>query len=232
MAVATPVLERKIVSDKTCETVTYQGRSMSAEEIHNSRISENYSRLINPDYTIADMFVEREKEAAPQAPAPVQIPAAPVKPYLVENARATADIFRADSLVNKKAEAAIAPAQNIEEEDNEDLRPTPTTIQYKTVGESDKKTTVKIANVEKERVLSKKEKIVIAAFIGIVVALFALIIINSAVIANLNNEIYALENGISTARSSLESVNSEIGAVLSPESIAEFARTHGLVLMR
>ncbi len=232
MAVATPVLERKIISDKTSETVTYQGRSMSAEEIHNSRISENYSRLINPDYTIADMFGEREKEAAPAVYEPVQLAAAPVKPYLVENARATADIFRADSSVNKKAEMAVAPAQNTEEEENEDLRPTPTTIQYKTLGESNKKTTVKIASSEKEHILGKKEKIIIAAFVGIVIALFALIIINSAVIANLHGEISALEHGITTVRGALAGVNSEISAIISPESIAQFAQDHGLVLMR
>jgi cell division protein FtsL len=60
--------------------------------------------------------------------------------------------------------------------------------------------------------------------------MFILVIINSAIIANLNNDISALQNNIATVRGALAGVNGEIANIVSPENIADFAETHNLVL--
>lgn len=220
MAVATPVLERKS-SDKEESVVsrTYRTSSVISDEAHNARIKDNYARLINPDNKIEDIFAQ-SYVAAPEA-VPVRREAAEpveVKPYLVENARADADIFRADSAINRASAVAdvaavasstvtdtvgaVTVVDQAEEDENEDLRPTKTTIQYRTVGETDK--TAKQETAEKRgQVLGKKEKIIIATFVSLVIVLFSLVIINSAIIANFESDIAAIQNGIQTVKSSV-----------------------------
>jgi cell division protein FtsL len=238
MAVATPVLERKVSNDDTQQqpaTKTY----LSQDELHNSRIRDNYARLINPQYKIEDLFTE---PAVQEQQAPVQqtmdlgettINASSAnisnvqnvaQPYLVENARADAAIFRADNPIYHMEEVNSA---SYDDEENEDLKPTQTTIQYRTVEENK---ATKTTSENKASPLSKKEKIIIAAFVSIVVAMFILVIINSAIIANLNNDISALQNNIATVRGALAGVNGEIANIVSPENIADFAETHNLVL--
>lgn len=101
---------------------------MSEDEQHNAKIGEIYARLINSDANV-DEVLGRSQEAA-KVSAPKDIFA---KPYLVENARADSAIWRADSPVNRKvSEMQLQMAAADAEEENEDLRPTSTTIQYKT----------------------------------------------------------------------------------------------------
>lgn len=258
MAVATPVLERQTYSKQA---------EMSADELHNAKIKENYKRLINPEFDIKDM---KGEASAPQTreqaieslrasilrqpareadPAPVfgedlsstdyarpaqQAQATQAQPYLVTNARADADIFRADSVINRR-NATVAPAQAVapsmvEEDEDEDLRPTRTTIQYKTAAESDRYA----ARVEAEsrtHVLGKREKIIIATFISVVAALFILVIVNSAVIAGLNGEVFAMQSGVESARVMLENVSSQISSATSLENIADYALSHGMYLL-
>jgi cell division protein FtsL len=239
MAVATPVLERKVTAQEGSEerSATDRNYSMSQEELHNSRIRDNYARLINPNYKIEDYFVEPVETNQPTQAQQVinegqtaidtpQVQTYSAQPYLVENARADADIFRADSQINRVARQTVVENVASDEEENEDLRPTQTTIQYKTV--EDKKEENVSSN--KGALLNKKEKIIIAAFVSIVIVMFTLVIINSAIIANLNNDISVLQSGIDTVRGALAGVNSEIAAIVSPESIAQFAETHNLIL--
>ena len=49
MAVASPVLEREANREEIDYTKDYRDNFISAEEVHNSRISANYARLINPE---------------------------------------------------------------------------------------------------------------------------------------------------------------------------------------
>lgn len=226
MAVATPVLERQT--------------QQTEEEIrHNARIKDRYARLINPDCKIGDIIEERafvsEKPAEPaiapaEAKSYVAPVAAPAKPYLVENARADAAIFRADNPVNQRARIVeVKASDDAEEEENDDLRPTDTTIQYRTLGESDKKNDIKIVTDSRERAFGKREKIIIATFISVVIALFALVIINSAIIAGLNSEISSVQGNIAAANAELKSVMQEYDAIASEENIADFAESHNLV---
>ena len=251
MAVATPVLERQTLQNKSAE--------MSADELHNLQIKENYKRLINPDLGINELrgrvtaaeeceqtvsdrrasilqpakqagqpVVERRQSAVQAQPASASAAAAPARPYLVTNARADADIFRADSPVNRQratfAETSVAA---VEEDENEDLRPTDTTIQYRTYAEADRHAAKTVR--EETHILGKREKIIIATFISVVIALFILVIVNSAVIAGLNSELSVIQDGVSVARDALADVSSQIESVISEENINAFAQAHNMV---
>lgn len=236
MAVATPVLER----------------TQQADELHNSLIRERYAKLINPETKLSDL---RPQAAAPvqeaavvdyatAEPAPVmeQAPVAYVqeKPYLVENARADADIFRADSAINRKVTVvqpmvqpqATAQIETVEEE-NEDLRPTSTTMQFTTQAKSDAFEEGKIENTSagKRISLSKRDKIAIAVVVAVIVALFALIIINSAIISGLNNDLSSLQSSLISAKMAYAGVSQDVAdynANLS-ETLKHLAESLGMV---
>lgn len=165
-----------------------------------------------------------------QQPAMVQAEQ-PAQPYLVTNARADAEIFRADSPVNQRFVNPVQAPVVIDEEENEDLRPTMTTIQYKNMTESEKREVRAIAAEQRnKRVLSGRDKAIIATFISVVVALFVLVIVNSAVIAGLNSELSIIENNINTVSWALDNVNAQIDSITSLENIALYAQANGLVM--
>lgn len=209
MEVDTPVLDRTTVDEERKYSVPSR-MEILAEEEHNARIRDTYARLINPSYKIEDVFKRSEaKASAPVAePAPVQ-----ERPYQVENARANADIFRADSAINAQrarfaeftSVANVAPA----EEENEDLRPTPTTIQYQTIGmksEEETSTTKKSTFV-----FGKREKIIVAVFVAVVVALITVVLINASIISSLNAEISRVQESITTVKGAIAGVNTSVG---------------------
>lgn len=260
MAVATPVLERKTTQSAEDETIS-PSKITTAEELHNARIRDNYARLIDPNLSLNEIRGEQvapRQEYAParasvaaSAAAPVHnpIPVQPVqqvsaqsvqqarpvvnnRPYLVENARADAAIFRADSAVNARRQTVVMPEQNeAEEEESDDLRPTKTTIQYRTI-EADKLVDAKDEAEFGEHVLGKREKIIISIFVGIVVALFTLVIINSAIIANLHTDMSIIQQSINEASAALDSVQTQISSITSQDSIIQFALEHGINLGR
>ncbi len=194
MAVLAPVLERKLnTEEKTAEA--RNTALMNEEDRHNSQISSKYKALINPDATTHDVL---GKEVTVQRRSEITaVPVREQKPFLVENARVDSDLFRADSVINRKTEiSAIA-----EEEENEDLRPTLETIKYRTENKSKIVIDDKISN-KKSRLskLSKRDIIIIAATALVVLALFILVVINSAVLSNINNEIDYLQSDLAIAR--------------------------------
>lgn len=226
MAVDTPVLER-ITQDEEKKYSVPSRMDVMAEEEHNARIKDTYARLINPANKIEDVFNRTEEKASAAAAQPVVQPAPAQQvrrsitgnhPYVVENARAKADIFRADSAVNvqraqiaqvKTAEVAVAaPA----EEESEDLRPTPTTIQYQTIGMAGVKNTEKTE--KKGFVFGKREKIIVAVFVAVVIALLTLVIVNATIISNLNAEISQVQDSIVTVRGAIAGVNSSVGGIV------------------
>ena len=246
MAYATPVLERNEVTEE--RKFNYAPR-MTDEE-HNMRIKKNYAMLINPEMRLDEVLgrsVEEVKaaepaEVAPAVPVAPQIasaPEAPVvmeRPYRVENARADSPLFRADSPINRRileVQKPVAEAQPCDEEENEDLRPTPTTIQYKTTGVQNTVEEGKIANIgaEKRTSLNKKEKIIIAVVVSAIIALFALIIINSAIISNLNNDLNSLQSSLTDVRGTYYSVNSQVSGFANNllETVREFAENNGMI---
>jgi cell division protein FtsL len=248
MSVATPVLERKVSANENGapQTTTNKSTAFTQEELHNSRIKDNYARLINPDYKIEDVFTPPEDIEQAMKPSPVveerpveQKQAQPqTRGYeqlsFVENARADADIFRADSEINRRQayvnNNVIPETTMTEDYESEDLRPTKTTIQYRTRKYEAENIDKDDEKKKNDVFVNKKEKIIIATFISVVVALFVLVIVNSAIIASLNSDISALQEGLSTVKVALSGVNNDIAQIVSPENIADFAASHNLTL--
>lgn len=219
MAVATPELERE-----------------KLDKIHNERIREIYAKLIMPETKMSDLkSVEPVQQAPVQDNHEVYVPAretvqeyvpvqqvaqtvAPSQPEsrFVEDARTDAEIFRADSAINRKVSFVQAEAQPVVvaqpvEEENEDLRPTSTTMQYTAENKSvNAEGTLENAPVKHRLSLTKRDKIVIAVVVSIIVTLFALIIINSAIISNLNSDLSSLQTSLNSASGAYERVTSEI----------------------
>ena len=208
---------------------SYASHGISDEQ-HNAKIGEVYAKLINPNAKI-DEILGRTQDAAPTA-ANVAAPEKTYndRPYFADSARTDSVLFRADSPVNRRVEM-VAPAD--EEEENEDLRPTPTTIQYKTYGvkKAAEEGKIETRSTEKRSVFSKKEKIAIAVVIAVIVAMFALIIINSAILSGINSEMSDLQSSLTTVRASYASVSDRVNEYLSNaiKNAEDFAIFKGMV---
>lgn len=211
----------------------------------------------------ADGIIARPASAVqtPAAEAPAYAPAhsAAQPVYVVKNARANADIFRADSPVNRPAQAyASTPAQAYEaaramaaanaapateEEENEDLRPTPTTIQYQTIG-ADGTVIINSAArtmqegeiarpAEREEPakisLTKRDKVIIGVIVSLILAVFVLIIVNSAIISGLNSEIAAYEGMVSDVQSQYAAVAEDLEELTSYDNIYNVAIENGWI---
>ena len=231
MAVA--VLERNV---NTLEKIEEERKvnsgfnsQMTADEQHNAQIRENYARLIS-DTTNVDEVLGRSQSA--EAPKARNVLFA--EPYFAESARTSSEIFRADSPINRKV-ADVQPVMAVEEgeEENEDLRPTSTTIQYKTYGVKKTVEEGEAANVatEKRTGLSKKEKIVIAAEVSIIVAMLILIIVNSAVISSINADLGNLQTSLTTVKLSYSNISDEVTDLSqnAVQNAKEFAESIGMI---
>ena len=218
MAVDTPVLERP-TQEKVREYAVPSRFDVVAEAEHNARIKDTYAKLINPENKIEDILNRAQKNAKMQEPTANQAPEV-VRPYLVENARADADIFRASSAINSKAvdASAVEFEQAIQEvnmdDEDEELRPTPTTIQYQTIGKLAVEEKAEVSKGAKAFTFGKKEKIIFAIVVAVVVALVALIIINSTVIRTLNADIARVQESLTTVRGALAGVNSTVEEII------------------
>ena len=198
--------------------------------------------------------------------------------FMVTNARADADIFRADNpinaigalnepIINRQAYAStpaeayaaaraiaaatapVAPAPAVQqiqvpESESEDLRPTATTIQYQTIGadgtviidsparakqEGEIDRPAEREENVKKLTLSRRDKTIIGIIVGLIMAVFVLIIVNSAVISNLNNDIDRLEGMAETARTEMSSAASEYENLTSRENIYNSAVDMGWI---
>lgn len=211
----------------------------------------------------ADGIIARPASAVqtPAAESPAYAPAhsAAQPVYVVKNARANADIFRADSPVNRPAQAyAATPAQAYEaaramaaanaapateEEENEDLRPTPTTIQYQTIGADGTVIINSAARTMQEgevarpaereepaRIsLTKRDKVIIGVIVSLILAVFVLIIVNSAIISGLNSEIAAYEGMVSDVQSQYAAVAEDLEELTSYDNIYNVAIENGWI---
>lgn len=198
-------------------------------------------------------------QSAPVYQQPAQSAAQPV--YMVKNARANADIFRADSPVNRPAQAyaptpaqayaaarsmaaaQAAPAVMPAEEESDDLRPTATTIQYQTISADGTAIAGRMRTMQEGEIarpaereeseskinLTKRDKIIIGVIVGLILAVFVLIIVNSAIISNLNSDISRLEDMADTARAAYESAYSEVENVTSYENVYNVALEQGWI---
>lgn len=246
MAVLAPVLERKIntESDVTAERsrnifmssnnyAPAPERSRNAlpndDASHNSRIKANYERLINPESTVKDVFNNEPVQSKG-----VEEPVAEQKPFWVENARADSDLFRVDSIINNRQAEKYAdaePATEQDEEENEDLRPSEETFKYRTIAETkvvvNDKVNKKQASASR---FSKRDKIIMAVAIVVIIALFALVIINSAVLSNLNSEVSNLQYDLAVAQENYSEAETNSKAFWDnvEQTVADFARQNGM----
>lgn len=241
MAVATPILERK-TEEKEERTDTYGYTSrMTEDELHNSKISDIYARLINPESKLSDFKPAEVRDVPVQEATPAQNYFAQQAPdeqvYLVENARADADIFRADSAINRRVDEAAVQAEPVMqsadcEEENEDLLPSRTTMQYSSEAKkSTEEGTISNRGAAKRISLSKRDKIIIAVVVSVIIALFVLIIVNSAIISSVNSDLDSLQGSLSTARSSYESVLDDVTEYEAnfDETLKALAENYGMV---
>ncbi len=263
MAVATPVLERRISG----YGVTDYAAAANTDEAHNARIKDNYARLINPDTKLDEIMGREEiKKADTVARQPVsahvgnesaayaqsvastynqpgridrqEVSASAANcdaaAYLVTGARADSEIFRADSAVNRRLFAqpvsAVSQPVIVSEDENEDLRPTATTIQYRSAEQTGTNAVIRPVTKSSARV-GKREKIIIGAFVGVVVALFTLVIINSAIISGLNNAVDNAENSFNEVQSRYNLLQDSIDDARSPETVYQFAEDNGMIFV-
>ncbi len=221
MAADTPVMERTTNEKVFARSYTGYGQAdYVSEQAHNARIKDTYARLIDPNNSLEDVFAREEKAMArPVENTVAEAPRAEAvraeAPYLVHNARATADIFRANSAYNRVGSVAQAEVAAYPAEEDEDLRPTSTTIQYQTLDEAKKDTRVYSVSESKRAILGKKEKTIIAVFVAVVIALLTLVVINSAVIASLEDQIASVQSNIDTVRGAIAGVNASISDIIS-----------------
>ncbi len=225
MAIA-PVLER--ISSVDEKEFVYNV-PLTKDEVHNSRISDNYAKLINPETHIDEMLgrsaelekpvtVEAEKSTASAPAASAYRAPAFAKVELVESARTSSDIFRADSAINAKPVSVNATVNTkmvsgaVDEEEDEDLRPTQTTIQYKTSAVLSSSEEGKITNYGADRrfTFTKKQKITVAVIVSVIVALFTLIIVNSIIISGINGDISSLDASLSSVKASYAYVEEQL----------------------
>lgn len=241
MAVA--LLERKVDTVSEERVTSFRDSYMTADEKHNSAISSIYAKLINPENSIRDILgkeqnIEEEqnaeyKEDFAEEQYETSVAADPV--YRVDNARANSDIFRADSIVNKKVIDIPVASEQTDEDEDEDLRPTPTTIQYKTTGEAkvSEEGKIQTKTISKKAGLTKNDKIIIAVAVAVIVALFVLIIVNSAIITNLNSEVSVLRISLAQTESTYAEVLAQKNAYLEDKNLFEvvstFATNNGMV---
>ena len=81
--------------------------------------------------------------------------------------------------------------------------------------------------------MTKKDKIILAVAFSVIVALFVLIIVNSAVISGLSSEVSVLKDSLSQAESTYAEVLAEKNAYLDSENlfqiVSDFAIKNGMV---
>lgn len=241
MAVATPILEKR--KEETQEEVEYRYTfDKKEDEFHNSMINERYQQLINAQNTMSDL---RSAYTQPVQSESVQLEFAQVEapkqvePYFVDNARTNSPLFLANSAVNNPVSAAQTEAnsatvvnQTVSEEENENTRPSRTTMQYISGNED-----VDVANgsiatqsAKKHINMSKRDKAIIGVVISVIIALFVLIIVNSAMISSVNRDIGTLQSSLTDARESYEYVSEELAQEEAnfENTLEEFARENGM----
>lgn len=254
MATGLPVLERVRTDQSELKAYGKLSGGVEAAEMteeqkafdFNSRISSNYQKLINPEYSRAEDYSEA---AEPEYATPAERAQATLYPERYQAAQAghqrvTEDLFRADSPINAQftqelyaqpafeetqqafdqAYAGEATAQATAEE--ADLMPTATTIQYRNELYRDEQRTA----VEEKRAhgLTAKGKLLMAVYAVVVVIIMALIIVNTSVLKRAGNEIAAQEARLSEVAAQSQALQDEIDHLTDPDTIIERAAELGM----
>lgn len=252
---ATAILERERNTERDLRAYgklsgREETREMTEEQKalnFNSRISENYKKLINPEFKRAedfaeapaseDVFAAAPSYAAPAAyaaPAVTRAPAFEAPAYSAPAYTEAAPAFEAPSYAAPAAEPSqeYAPAyteQGYDEfrEETADLMPTSTTIQYRSdLFENEKPTAVE---EKKGYSLTAKGKLLMAVYALVVAVILALIIINTSVLKTLDSEVDAQEARLSEVASMSAQLDERIEEYTSDEYIINWAEENGFV---
>ena len=240
---ATGLLERERTSERDLRAYgKISGAEESAEMTEeqkalrfNSRISENYKKLINPEFKRAEDFTEN---ASPDLRA--QVFTAPSYQTPVYESPRTADFSLAAQAPVLEPEAP-AYQENAPEytdygrpqeagfsaEETADLMPTATTIQYRSdLFENEKPTVVE---EKKGYSLTAKGKLLMAVYALVVAVVLALIIINTSVLKTLDSEVNAQEARLSEVTAMSRELDDRIAEYTSDEYIINWAEENGFV---
>lgn len=253
MATAVPVLERTQEESSLKAYGKLQGgvapQEMTEEQkalAFNARISENYQKLINPDYHKAEDVAVAPAYAEPAYAEPVY--AAPVQEAAPAYTRQrAADIFRADSPLHTRtvdfasapayAEPAYAepsyaaPVQETpaapyyeqaayaEDVTDADLMPTETTNQYRDSLYREERPAEHAQEKKKGFALTARNKLLIAVYSIVVVVVLALIIVNTSVLGSLDAEVTAREAALNAAIETSQNLEAEINYYTDADTI-------------
>lgn len=254
MATLFPTLERENTQEKFEQESSLKaygklsGRDESAALTEdekamrfNSQISDNYQKLINPEY-------KREEEVVAESAAE-----APVFEPVFEHQRVTEDLFRADSVYNAPkrsfaeipaasyAEPVYAPETYAEPEQNAyapeqqafvaeaDLMPTATTIQYQ--NNLYKEEQQERVENKKSYSMTAKGKVLMLVYSLAVMVILALIIINTSVLKTLDSDAAAKREALNAAMTEYAQVQEKIDELTSADSIIQRAEDEfGMVM--
>lgn len=268
MATATPVLERERREERDLKAYgKLTGREDSAvmtEEQKairfNSRIADNYQRLINPEYHKAEeiapeLRAAEEETFAParpvfdaasafEAPAfePVRQPEQTAYGY-GERLTVNSPVFGAEARTAEYAAPQEAPVQEFVQtpdfasydyeqapayaEEEADLMPTSTTIQYKS-GLFEEEKPVEVEE-KKGYALTAKGKLLMAVYAVVVVVILALIIINTSVLKTLDADIADQQEALNAVISQSQQLRNEADYLSSDGYVIEWAENNGYV---
>ncbi len=249
MATAVPVLERTR-QESALKAYGKLGGGVAPQEMteeqkalaFNARISENYKRLIDPDY-------DKAQPAAAAAEQPVFAQAAYAAPEREQPAytrQRASEIFRADSPLNARAvefaaapvyaePAYAAPAEvpyteqgMAETADEADLMPTETTNQYRDNLYREEQRAEAVTEKKKGFVLSARNKLLITVYSIVVAVILTLIIVNTSVINALDTAIAARSEELAAAQTEQASLEAKIDEYTDPASIISRAEEIGM----
>ena len=142
---------------------------------------------------------------------------------------------RAQAPVQEVARPAYAPAyeeqapayeENPYAEENEDLTPTATTIQYRTDLYAEERPAA--AEGKKRFAMTAKGKLLMAVYAVVVAVVLALIIINTSVLRTLDDSVAAREAELNAALARAEQVANDIEVATSEDTIIEWGLENGM----
>ncbi len=125
----------------------------------------------------------------------------------------------APSMPEAPSEAVAAPETSAEE--SEDAVPTRRTMLYRNVAEEQKGNFLSA--------LSLKTKLVLAAVTAVIVLLLAVVCVNTAIINSMDRGVAEHEAELAELSRVMETIDSELGEITSPEYVEAWAAAHGML---
>lgn len=211
------------------KTADYQEDEASYQGYRVNRIqvpAQNYQAPAQEEFAAPQAYAAQEAQPVQNFAQPVYYSAAAVadpepRVYAVPEAPA-------DNYAQAAPQWDYAPAANTGyeyEAEDENLLPTSTTSQYRTTGAVVSNAAVQ----EQEFTLSAASKVVLAVFITIVLAAFAIIMVNTMVINTIQSEVEALTEQATVLQGEFDSLRAQIEIATSEQTVIDYAESIGMV---